>query len=125
MYPNERSLVSRLADEPFALVGVNSDPAEDYRAAIEALKAGVGPVIVGVGPDDRERRKALRNLAVEILDVADAAEAGGVAVSAARAHRASRRPNRPAPKTRPAATRRKRKAPPRHPTRMPASRRCR
>ncbi|MGD2123881.1 MAG: redoxin domain-containing protein [Gemmatimonadota bacterium] len=35
MYPHERSLVSRLADEPFALVGVNSDPAEEYRAAIE------------------------------------------------------------------------------------------
>jgi hypothetical protein len=34
MYPHERSLVSRLADEPFALVGVNSDPAEDYREAI-------------------------------------------------------------------------------------------
>lgn len=34
MYPDERSLVSRLADEPFALVGVNSDPAEDYREAI-------------------------------------------------------------------------------------------
>ena len=25
MYPHERSLVKRLADEPFALVGVNSD----------------------------------------------------------------------------------------------------
>lgn len=35
MYPHERSLVERLKDEPFALVGVNSDPAEDYRAAIE------------------------------------------------------------------------------------------
>ena len=35
MYPHERSLVSRLADEPFALVGVNSDPAEKYRTAIE------------------------------------------------------------------------------------------
>jgi len=35
MYPHERSLVSRLADEPFALVGVNSDPADDFRAAIE------------------------------------------------------------------------------------------
>ena len=35
MYPDERSLVSRLADEPFALVGVNSDPADDYREAIE------------------------------------------------------------------------------------------
>jgi len=26
MYPHERSLVERLADEPFAIVGVNSDP---------------------------------------------------------------------------------------------------
>lgn len=44
------------------------------RAAIEALKAEVGPVIVGIGPDDRERRKALGDLDVEILEVADAAE---------------------------------------------------
>ena len=35
MYPHERSLVSRLEDEPFALVGVNSDPADKYREAIE------------------------------------------------------------------------------------------
>ncbi len=35
MYPHERSLVSRLENEPFALVGVNSDPADKYRAAIE------------------------------------------------------------------------------------------
>ena len=26
MYPHERSLVKKLADEPFALIGVNSDP---------------------------------------------------------------------------------------------------
>jgi hypothetical protein len=26
MYPHERSLVKRLANEPFALIGVNSDP---------------------------------------------------------------------------------------------------
>jgi len=26
MYPHERSLVERLAKEPFALIGVNSDP---------------------------------------------------------------------------------------------------
>ena len=26
MYPHERSLVKRLTDEPFALIGVNSDP---------------------------------------------------------------------------------------------------
>jgi len=35
MYPDERSLVSRLEDEPFALVGVNSDTDARYRAAIE------------------------------------------------------------------------------------------
>ncbi len=35
MYPDERSLVSRLKDEPFALVGINSDPAERYRATVE------------------------------------------------------------------------------------------
>jgi hypothetical protein len=35
MYPHERSLVSRLEEEPFALVGVNSDPTEDYHEAIE------------------------------------------------------------------------------------------
>jgi hypothetical protein len=35
MYPHERSLVSRLEDEAFALVGVNSDPKEDYFEAIE------------------------------------------------------------------------------------------
>ena len=32
MYPHERSLVERLADEPFALIGVNSD------ADLEALR---------------------------------------------------------------------------------------
>ena len=35
MYPHERSLVERLKDEPFTILGVNSDPAENYRAAIE------------------------------------------------------------------------------------------
>ena len=34
MYPHERSLVKRLADEPFALIGVNADPTRE-----EALKA--------------------------------------------------------------------------------------
>jgi hypothetical protein len=34
MYPHERSLVSRLEEAPFELVGINSDPAEDYREAI-------------------------------------------------------------------------------------------
>jgi hypothetical protein len=29
MYPHERSLVKRLADKPFALLGVNSDPDKD------------------------------------------------------------------------------------------------
>lgn len=35
MYPDERSLVSRLKNEPFALVGVNSDEADKYRSAVE------------------------------------------------------------------------------------------
>ena len=35
MYPDERSLVSRLKDQPFALVGVNSDTDERYRLAVE------------------------------------------------------------------------------------------
>ncbi len=34
MYPHERSLVDRLKDEAFTIVGVNSDPAERYRTAI-------------------------------------------------------------------------------------------
>jgi hypothetical protein len=29
MYPHERSLVERLAEKPFALLGVNSDPSLD------------------------------------------------------------------------------------------------
>lgn len=35
MFPHERSLVSRLENEPFALVGMNSDPMEDYYDAVE------------------------------------------------------------------------------------------
>jgi hypothetical protein len=35
MYPHERSLVKRLADAPFALIGVNSDPLENVQAALE------------------------------------------------------------------------------------------
>ncbi len=35
MYPHERSLVSRLENEAFSLVGVNSDPTEDYFEAVE------------------------------------------------------------------------------------------
>jgi len=36
MYPHERSLVKRLADEPFAIVGVNSDSdLEELAAARE------------------------------------------------------------------------------------------
>ncbi len=33
MYPHERSLVKRLADKPFALIGVNSDPDKAALAA--------------------------------------------------------------------------------------------
>jgi hypothetical protein len=32
MYPHERSLVKRLADEPFAIIGVNSD--KDHEGVI-------------------------------------------------------------------------------------------
>ena len=35
MYPHERSLVKRLANEPFALIGVNSDPKEKVLSALE------------------------------------------------------------------------------------------
>jgi len=33
MIPHERSLVNRLKDKPFALLGVNSDPDKDYYAS--------------------------------------------------------------------------------------------
>ena len=35
MYPHERSLVERLKDQPFALIGVNSDPREKVKEALE------------------------------------------------------------------------------------------
>jgi HEAT repeat protein len=35
MYPHERSLVERLANQPFALIGVNSDPKDNVKAALE------------------------------------------------------------------------------------------
>ncbi len=35
MYPHERSLVERMKDKPFALIGVNSDSKEQVTAAIE------------------------------------------------------------------------------------------
>ena len=35
MYPHERSLVKRMKDEPFALIGVNSDPKERVLAAMK------------------------------------------------------------------------------------------
>jgi len=35
MYPHERSLVKRLANEPFALIGVNSDPKEKVLSALK------------------------------------------------------------------------------------------
>ncbi len=35
MYPHERSLVERLKDKPFALLGINSDSKERVKAAIE------------------------------------------------------------------------------------------
>ncbi len=38
MYPHERSLVKKLEDKPFALLGVNSDPREAARKAIAREK---------------------------------------------------------------------------------------
>ena len=35
MIPHERSLVKRLKNKPFALLGINSDTAERYRAAVK------------------------------------------------------------------------------------------
>jgi peroxiredoxin len=35
MYPHERSLVKRLEDKPFALLGVNSDPKDRVRQAMK------------------------------------------------------------------------------------------
>ena len=38
MYPHERSLVARMKDKPFALLGVNSDSKERLKEAIEREK---------------------------------------------------------------------------------------
>ncbi len=35
MYPHERSLVARMKDKPFTILGVNSDPVERYKKAIK------------------------------------------------------------------------------------------
>ena len=35
MYPHERSLVQRLKDKPFALVGVNSDPKSKLKQVLK------------------------------------------------------------------------------------------
>lgn len=35
MYPHERSLVARLKNEPFALLGVNSDPKNKLREVLK------------------------------------------------------------------------------------------
>jgi hypothetical protein len=35
MYPHERSLVKRLENKPFALLGINSDPKEKLRDAMK------------------------------------------------------------------------------------------
>ena len=35
MYPHERSLVKRLKDKPFALLGVNSDPKERLKQVVK------------------------------------------------------------------------------------------
>ncbi len=38
MYPHERSLVKRLKDQPFALIGVNSDPDLDTLRKVRVEK---------------------------------------------------------------------------------------
>jgi peroxiredoxin len=38
MYPHERSLVERMKDKPFVLLGINSDPKEKLKAALEREK---------------------------------------------------------------------------------------
>ena len=38
MIPHERSLVEKLKDEPFALIGVNSDPKDTLRKAMASEK---------------------------------------------------------------------------------------
>ena len=35
MYPHERSLVKKMENKPFALLGINSDPKEKVRAAMK------------------------------------------------------------------------------------------
>ena len=35
MYPHERSLVARMKDKPFTILGVNSDPADRYKKAVK------------------------------------------------------------------------------------------
>ncbi|MFT4549906.1 MAG: peroxiredoxin [Verrucomicrobiales bacterium] len=35
MYPHERSLVARMKDKPFTILGVNSDKADRYKKAIK------------------------------------------------------------------------------------------
>ena len=40
MFPHERSLVQRLKDQPFALIGVNSDADKDYYYS-EAKENGI------------------------------------------------------------------------------------
>ena len=38
MYPHERSLVERMNDKPFALLGINSDPKERLLETIKREK---------------------------------------------------------------------------------------
>lgn len=57
------------------------------RTALEALGAALGPVVVGLRPKDPARRKALRNLPVDIIEVKDS-EAGMSATLKAGATRA-------------------------------------
>ena len=38
MYPHERSLVARLKDKPFALLGINSDPKDHLKQVVKKEK---------------------------------------------------------------------------------------
>jgi peroxiredoxin len=56
MIPHERSLVAKLADKPFALVGVNSDKVEELPAILK--KEQISWRSFAAGPDGGEIAKA-------------------------------------------------------------------
>lgn len=63
---------SRMRGGDKMLEPVGKHPALRH-AALTALAADLGPVIVALRPTDQKRRKALRNLEVEVIEVPDAA----------------------------------------------------